>query len=216
MLAATEHLSRQNYVCCRKMFCPDKHKLVATKMILLAAPANDTQLHFCWQCHPICDVQHSLVRDSAGSKTHTHSYKHTHTYKCTQALLSTAFLLTIIIMVIIVMMMMMMMTRCTGLNCMFPSREVRCLANNNNEYLERLTRTGPKRLHVLYKHILSKFSAYNMNARTHARTHTQTQPDVQASRTCFQGSGGGKGSDPHVQNLHREHTSHSSVQFSSR
>ena len=25
--------------------------------------------------------------------------------------------------------------------------------NNNNEYLERLTRTGPKRLHVLYKYI---------------------------------------------------------------
>ena len=32
--------------------------------------------------------------------------------------------------------------------------------NNNNEYLERLTRTGPKRLHVLYKYILSKFNAY--------------------------------------------------------
>ena len=25
--------------------------------------------------------------------------------------------------------------------------------NNNNEYLERLTRRGPKRLHVLYKYI---------------------------------------------------------------
>ena len=24
--------------------------------------------------------------------------------------------------------------------------------NNNNKYLERLTRTGPKRLHVLYKY----------------------------------------------------------------
>ena len=36
------------------------------------------------------------------------------------------------------------------------------------EYLERLTRTGPKRLHVLYKHVLLKFNAYNMNA------HTQT------------------------------------------
>ena len=44
--------------------------------------------------------------------------------------------------------------------------------NNNNEYLERLTRTGPKRLHVLYKYILSKFNAYNMNAHTLARTHT--------------------------------------------
>ena len=39
--------------------------------------------------------------------------------------------------------------------------------NNNNEYLERLTRTGPKRLHVLYEYILSKLSAYNMNAHTH-------------------------------------------------
>ena len=38
--------------------------------------------------------------------------------------------------------------------------------NNNNEYLERLTRSGPKRLHVLYKYILSKFNAYNMNAHT--------------------------------------------------
>ena len=46
---------------------------------------------------------------------------------------------------------------------------------NNNEYLERLTRTGPKRLHVLGKYILSKFNAYNMNAHTHTRTHTQTR-----------------------------------------
>ena len=28
--------------------------------------------------------------------------------------------------------------------------------NNNNEYLERLTRTGPKRLHILYKYIFVK------------------------------------------------------------
>ena len=34
---------------------------------------------------------------------------------------------------------------------------------------ERLTRTGPKRLHFLYKYILSKFNAYNMNAHSHAR-----------------------------------------------
>ena len=47
--------------------------------------------------------------------------------------------------------------------------------NNNNEYLERLTRTGPKRLHVLYKYILSKFNAYNMNAHTHRLAHTQTR-----------------------------------------
>ena len=38
--------------------------------------------------------------------------------------------------------------------------------NNNNEYLERLTRAGPKRLHDLYKYILSKFNAHNMNAHT--------------------------------------------------
>ena len=43
--------------------------------------------------------------------------------------------------------------------------------NNNNEYLERLTRTGPKRLHDIYKYILSKFNAHNMNAHTQlART----------------------------------------------
>ena len=47
-------------------------------------------------------------------------------------------------------------------------------SNSNNEYLESLTRTGPKRLHILYKYILSKFSAYNMNARTHMHAHTQT------------------------------------------
>ena len=46
--------------------------------------------------------------------------------------------------------------------------------NNNHEYLERLTRTGPKRLHILYKYILSKFNAYNMNAHTHTRTHTDS------------------------------------------
>ena len=49
--------------------------------------------------------------------------------------------------------------------------------NTNNEYLERLTRTGPKRLHVLYKYILSKFNAYNMNAHAHARTHTDSQEE---------------------------------------
>ena len=42
------------------------------------------------------------------------------------------------------------------------SAEVR-INNNNNEYLERLARTGPKRLHALYKYILSNFNAYNMN-----------------------------------------------------
>ena len=42
---------------------------------------------------------------------------------------------------------------------------------NNNEYLERLTRTGPKRLHILYKYILSKFNAYSMNLHTHTHMH---------------------------------------------
>ena len=57
-----------------------------------------------------------------------------------------------------------------------------CNNNNNNEYLEHLTRTGPKRLHVLFKYILSKFNACNINAHTHARTqrlahaHTHTPP----------------------------------------
>ena len=46
--------------------------------------------------------------------------------------------------------------------------------NNNNEYLERLTCTSPKRLHILYKYILSKLSAYNMNTHTHTRAHTHT------------------------------------------
>ena len=44
--------------------------------------------------------------------------------------------------------------------------------NNNNEYLERLTRRGPKRLHVLYKSIVSKFSAYNMNGWQKVETMT--------------------------------------------
>ena len=58
--------------------------------------------------------------------------------------------------------------------------------DNNNECLEHLTLTGPKHLHILYKYIVSKFDAYNMNAhacthtdlhtcaRTHAHTHTHT------------------------------------------
>ena len=47
--------------------------------------------------------------------------------------------------------------------------------NNNNEYLERLARTGPKRLHVFYKYILSKFNTYNMNARTHTDVYINGQ-----------------------------------------
>ena len=59
--------------------------------------------------------------------------------------------------------------------------------NNNNEYLERLTRTGPKRLHVLYKYIFVKIQCIqhecthtrthtdlHTHARTHARTRTHT------------------------------------------
>ena len=58
-------------------------------------------------------------------------------------------------------------------------------SNNNNEYLERLTCTGPKRLHILYKDILSEFSAYNMNmhARVHTHTHTHTHRDLH-THTC--------------------------------
>ena len=47
--------------------------------------------------------------------------------------------------------------------------------SNNNEYLERLTCTGPKHLHVLYKYILSKFNAYSMNVHTHTHTQTRTR-----------------------------------------
>ena len=57
--------------------------------------------------------------------------------------------------------------------------------NNNNEYLERLTRTGPKRLHVLYKYILSKFNAYKMNVHTHARTHTQIRTCTHARSRAY-------------------------------
>ena len=58
-------------------------------------------------------------------------------------------------------------------------------SNNNNEYLERLVRRGPKRLHVPYKYILSKFNAYNMNAHIHARTHTDSYAHARAhTHTC--------------------------------
>ena len=40
--------------------------------------------------------------------------------------------------------------------------------NNNNEYLECLTRTGPKRLHILYRHIVQ------IQRSQHERTHTHT------------------------------------------
>ena len=47
----------------------------------------------------------------------------------------------------------------------------RSLHNNNNEYLERLTRTGPKRLHVFYKYIFVKIECIQHEC-THTRTHT--------------------------------------------
>ena len=53
---------------------------------------------------------------------------------------------------------------------------------NNNECLERLTRTGPKRLHVLYKYILSKFSAYNMNSHTQTDTRTRANTHTHARK----------------------------------
>ena len=52
------------------------------------------------------------------------------------------------------------------------------LIYNNNGYLERLTHTGLKHLHILY--IFSRFNTYNMyNTHTHARTH----------RVLYQGNG---------------------------
>ena len=46
------------------------------------------------------------------------------------------------------------------------SRRLCRLYSNNNDYgLERLTRTGLKRLHVLYKYTLSKFNANNIDTR---------------------------------------------------
>ena len=58
--------------------------------------------------------------------------------------------------------------------------------NNNNEYLERLTRTGSKRLHILYKYILSKINAYNMNAHTHTRMHTDSHTHTHQSHISHQ------------------------------
>ena len=43
-------------------------------------------------------------------------------------------------------------------------------ANNNNEYLEHLTRTDPKRLHVLYKYMyIAKIQSIQ-----HECTHTDS------------------------------------------
>ena len=45
--------------------------------------------------------------------------------------------------------------------------------NNSNGYLERLTRTGPKRLHSLYMYILLKLQRVQTRARAYTR-HTHT------------------------------------------
>ena len=47
--------------------------------------------------------------------------------------------------------------------------------NNNNEYLERLTRIGPKHLHVLYKYIMYLYRIYIYIAHSQANNRTQTQ-----------------------------------------
>ena len=42
MFAAAEYFSRDTHTCLsRQRFCRDKHTFVATKMVLVAAPAND-------------------------------------------------------------------------------------------------------------------------------------------------------------------------------
>ena len=66
--------------------------------------------------------------------------------------------------------------------------------DNNNEYLEHLTRTGPKRLHVLLQvHIVkiqckqhdcththaNTHTDSHTHARTHTRTHTHTHTHTQ-------------------------------------
>ena len=58
--------------------------------------------------------------------------------------------------------------------------------NNNNEYLERLTCTGPKRLHVHYKYIVKiqciqhecTHARTHADVRMHARAHTHTHTPV--------------------------------------
>ena len=57
--------------------------------------------------------------------------------------------------------------------------------NNNNEYLVRLTRTGPKRLHVLYKYTLSKYNAYSMNGHTHTHTPVAYQGNETEEKFFF-------------------------------
>ena len=54
---------------------------------------------------------------------------------------------------------------------------------NNNEYLERPTRTGPKRLHVLYKYKIQCIQHGCARAHTHTHTHTHTHKHARPTRT---------------------------------
>ena len=75
--------------------------------------------------------------------------------------------------------------------------QVRFNNNNNNEYLECLTRTGPKHLHVLYKYIFVKIQCIQhecMHTRTHthrlahAHTHTNTHTHTPVTHQGYQGT----------------------------
>ena len=51
-------------------------------------------------------------------------------------------------------------------------------SNINNEYLERLTCTDPKCLHILYMYILSEFNnTHNSNTHAHTQSHISGQWD---------------------------------------
>ena len=72
MLIATNTCSSRQIFVATKIFCHDKHvTFVATKMILVAAPAND-----------------SIMGTHARARTHTstHMYTQTHTHRRTYAL----------------------------------------------------------------------------------------------------------------------------------
>ena len=62
--------------------------------------------------------------------------------------------------------------------------------NNNNEYLERLTCTGPKCLHILTNTYLSKFNAYNMNAQTRTCTHAHNAHTQTHTAVAYQSNQG--------------------------
>ena len=53
--------------------------------------------------------------------------------------------------------------------------------NNNNEYLERLTHTGPKCLHILYKYIFVRIQCIQHECR-HTHTHTHTPVAYQGNQ----------------------------------